>query len=337
LPLVEPLVLEVPLDLAHLASPDSTEGMLFAEEMLGEIRSAVYWEFGVVVPPLRVKIGGGLPAGRYRILLFEQPMGGGLLIKDRLAVKVGAEMPEGGVKVSWSLDEEYQWFEPSMEEALYDGDFVVMDALALMAHHFGVCVRRNLGELVNMETAQILIRALEKTHPALMETIYPDPVSLPILTAVLKRLAQEGVSLRHLDRIVAALGDWVPREGDPVLLTEYVRMELRREVSGRYARERMLPVYLASQSTEDEIRAGITRGDKGSFLSLDPEVTMEIQEKAKKIRHQFKGDGAYLVVLSSMEIRRYLRQILVLEVPDIVVLSYQELENSLQVQPLGEL
>ena len=63
--------------------------------------------------------------------------------------------------------------------------------------------------------AQILLRALEKTHPALVETLVPEPVTLPLLTAVLKRLAEEGVSLRHMDRIVAALGDWIPREGDP--------------------------------------------------------------------------------------------------------------------------
>jgi type III secretion protein V len=341
LPLVEPLIIELSTSLSSFASTETDDGIEFQEDLLGEVRSKIYWSTGVLLPPAKIRINSTLPENSYGIMIRERVVADGELAVNCLAVGIDkSTLMTMGIDIKplkWSSSQLFFWIDEDESELVYSEDAIVLEGATIIAHHLNEILRKNIYEFVNMDTAQILVNALGKTHPALVEECFPAPVSLPLITEILKRLAEEGVSLRHMDRILSSLNSWVAKEADPVVLTEYVRMELKGEVSGKYASGGSLPLFLASGNTEEEVRAGITRGDNGSFLALDPDVTLELQQMAKDINSKLSKESRPMVVLASMDIRRYLRQILVLEIPDIVVLSYQELDQSLQIQPMGEL
>ena len=75
-------------------------------------------------------------------------------------------------------------------------------------------MRRYGHELVGVQETQALLDGLERTHPALVREVVPKLVSPVVLTDVLRRLVEEGVSLRNLPDVLGALADWAPREHD---------------------------------------------------------------------------------------------------------------------------
>jgi type III secretion protein V len=156
-----------------------------------------------------------------------------------------------------------------------------------------------------------------------------------LLSDVLRRLAEEGVSLRGLREILGALAEWAPVERDPVALTEHVRSALRRQITAKYAGPSgALPVFLLDPMIEETIRESIHKTATGSYLALEPALSRDI---LAAVGRTVGGGGQSAVILTSAEIRRYVRRLVEAEYPQLAVLSYQELSPETQLQPLGRI
>ena len=137
--------------------------------------------------------------------------------------------------------------------------------------------RRYGHELFGLEETQALLDALERTHPALVREVVPKLISPVLLTDVLRRLVEEGISLRNLRDILGALAEWAPQERDPVALTEHVRVALRRAITYKHAGDAgVLAAYLLDPMIEDAIREGIQKTATGSYLALEPQISRDI-------------------------------------------------------------
>ena len=99
----------------------------------------------------------------------------------------------------------------------------------------------------------------------------------------------------------------------------------------------MLPVYLLDQDVEDTIRSGIRQTSAGSYLALDPSTSAQFVENVKHSVGKIGHLEHKPVLITSMDIRRYVRKLLELEVYDLAVLSHQELTEEITVQPLGRI
>jgi type III secretion protein V len=340
-PLIQPVILELSTNLSHLIE-DNEEGFYFKEELIGDIRSKLFWEFGTPLPPSKFRINYGLKDNHYRILINEIYEGKGEILEDKTAVSLDSqrlkELDIEYSRVNFSLKHlNFYWITSDDSSKVYDENIEILEPQNLISKHLYEVVKENLFSLLTMDGVSILLKALEKSEPYLVEECFPTPVTLPLLTQILKRLVEEKVSVRPLGVILSSLNNWVKKEKDPVVLTEYVRMELKKEISGKLSSDGFLPVYLTSTNVEEEVSVGIQRNDNGSFLSIDPDITMEIQENCRKMYDDRNDKNLKMVILCSMEIRRYLRQLLVIEIPDIEVISFQELDAKIQIQPLGEL
>ena len=138
-------------------------------------------------------------------------------------------------------------------------------------------MRRYGHELFGLEETQGLLDALERTHPALVREVVPKLISPVLLTDVLRRLVEEGISLRNLRDILGALAEWAPQERDPVALTEHVRVALRRAITYKYAGDAgVLAAYLLDPMIEDAIRDAIQKTATGSYLALEPQISRDI-------------------------------------------------------------
>jgi type III secretion protein V len=198
-------------------------------------------------------------------------------------------------------------------------------------------LRRHAHEFVGIQEAQALLDLLEKTHPALVREVVPKISSAQLVADVLRRLVEEGVAIRDLRAILGALAEWGRAEKDPVILTEYVRAALRRQLSFQYARGgRTLAAWLIEPMIEDAIRGAITKTQTGSFLALEPDLSRDVLAAFRRAFVE-RPAGAPPVVLTSMEIRRYVKKLVEIEHPDCVVLSYQELAPTINIQPVGRI
>ncbi|HMF41313.1 MAG TPA: flagellar biosynthesis protein FlhA [Polyangia bacterium] len=210
------------------------------------------------------------------------------------------------------------------------------DAGARLGDEVLALVRRYGHELFGLEETQALLDALERTHPALVREVVPKLISPVLLTDVLRRLVEEGISLRNLPDILGALAEWAPQERDAVALTEHVRVALRRAITYKHAGDAgVLAAYLLDPMIEDAIREGIQKTPTGSYLALEPQISRDIIAAVRRALGPEGSNGA--VLLTGVEIRRYVRRLVEVEHPNLAVLSFQELAPEAQIRPIARI
>jgi len=318
---------------------DSSEGGRLMNELIPGLRELVFNELGVMLPGINVRAGAGGGTG-YRVLLADVPLAQGLIPAGTVLALAGPERLAG---VGPCEEVEAPGVAPPVcrvpaeaEPLLRQAGIETVDAVTAMVLHLGQVLRTYAHELVGIQETQQLLDGLERTHPSLVHEVVPKVVSLQTLSEVLRRLLEEGVPIRNLPQILEALADWGTTERDPVVLVEHVRAALRRQISHHYVPDGgALQVLMLDPLIEQAVRESIQRTDRGSYLAMEPELCRDIVQAVKQRLQAFAPDEPFPVVLTSMEIRRYVRRLLEVELPDLAVLSYNELLPQVQIKPVA--
>ncbi|MCE9667520.1 flagellar biosynthesis protein FlhA [Myxococcus stipitatus] len=325
---VSPLTLDLAPDLTALAQED---GGAFVHKTLNAVRDELFFELGVRVPGVRVRTHAAyLSAGEYRILVDEVPAGGGRLLAGALyALAPPEELAFLQVKAEPAVEPMTgraisRVFE-SGRAALELAQVQVLRAGELLADHLRGVLRLRAAELLGLQDVQGLLEGLEARSPALVKEAL-QKVPLPLLTDVLRRLLQEGVSIRDMRAILEALVA-PTTEGDAAALAERCRQALRRYLSHKFAPSGPLYAYLVDPEVEEVLRSAGPRG-----AAPDPTRVAEILEGVRQV-----ASGGRAVLLTAPDVRRSLRKLCEGAFPDVAVLTYGELEGGLQVRPIGRL
>ena len=170
----------------------------------------------------------------------------------------------------------------------------------------------------------------------MVDELIPGVMKLAEVQQILQMLLREGVPIRQLGPILETLGDYAPRTKEPILLTEYVRHRLARSICTRYRdAENRLYVVTLDPALEDRIRAGFEHNEHGLFVRMSPqavEATCRLiaagVEKLTLANHP-------PVVLVSPQIRAALRQMTVPHLPQLVVLSYNEITRDTKIESVA--
>jgi type III secretion protein V len=337
-----PLLLPVAIDLSSVLSKSllPSAGLDRMErELLPAARERFFSETGIPLPAVSVRPNAaGLAAGAYVLRLQEVPMargevvpGGGLALDtlDHLrAMGIAAEPavhPEGR-PAAWIPAGELSVARLRGVPTLAAEEVIVLHLLQVL--------RRYGHEFVGIQETQVLLDQLARTQPALVREVVPKVVSPALLTEILRRLASEGISLRSLREILGALAERAPTDSDPGSLTEHARAALRRQITFAHAGESgVLRAYFLDPIIEDTVREAIQHGTKGSTLALEPEISSDI---VKAVGRAVADNGAPVIVTTA-DIRCHVRHLLESEHPKVAVLSYQEIEPDVKLQPLGRI
>jgi type III secretory pathway component EscV len=181
-----------------------------------------------------------------------------------------------------------------------------------------------------------MLEQLEGPFPATVQEVVPRQVSLQQLTEVLKRLAEEGISIRNLRGILEILADRARGETDPIVLTERVREGLSRFITHQVARpDGSVVAYLVDRELEDIVSGAVRHAPDGSYLALPPDVTREILAAVRRCVQSDIEKGKTPVLLADQSVRRYIKRLVSLEFPECMVLGFQELDPAHKIQPLG--
>jgi type III secretion protein V len=229
------------------------------------------------------------------------------------------------------------WVPEAAAAAARAAGLEVVPGLDALVAHLEQVLRRRASHFVGVQETQALLDGLEATHPALVRAVVPRTVGIPLLTDVLRRLVDEGVSIRNARLILEALLEWGEHEKDPVALTELVRSSLRRAITFQHTGgEAALAVYLLTPDIEDAVRGAVQRSSTGTYLALDPELGREIVGAIRSAVARPPG-GRDAVILTQPDVRRFVRKLIEVQVPHAAVLSYQELEPTVVVKPLARI
>jgi type III secretion protein V len=291
-----PLTVELGPALAAALMPDG-DGDRLAARLAPRLAARVTGELGFPLPPLAARAAAtGLGPLEFVLRLDGVPLARGEAARDRPAA----------------------------------------DAEAALGDHLLALVRRHGHELLGIEQAAALVRALEQTHPVLVREVFPKLVSPAVLAEVLRGLLAEGVPLVQLDRILEAVARWAPSERDPAALVERTRAALRRVISFRHAAaDGVLAVHLLDATVEQAIREAVQRSEAGSHLALEPQLAREIIAAVGRATAEQPTSPAGPVLVVAGDIRRHVRHLVEAEHPHIAVLSHAELDPSAKVRTLG--
>lgn len=309
---------------------------------LVQVRKALYLDLGVPFPGIYLRFNQNLHSGKYQILLQEVPMSDGVIRPGYLYVRETEEnlalfgIPFESVQKPPDRRAAF-WVPLEFQPKLVEAGISSMEPPKLLSFHISLVLRRYASDFMGLQETKGLLTRMEGEFGELVREVQ-RVIPPQRIAEVLQRLVQEDISVRNLRLIFQALIEWAPKEKDTLVLSEYVRIALRRYISYKFSGgQNILVVYLLEPQTEETIRKAIRQTSGGSFLALDPATSKKLVDEIKA-----KAGGSVQrertpVLLTSMDIRRFLRKLVELELPDLPVLSHQELTEEINIQPLGRI
>jgi flagellar biosynthesis protein FlhA len=303
------------------------------------IRRQFALEMGLVVPVIRIRDNIQLRPNEYVIKIKGNEVARGELLLDHyLAMSPGIEdnsivgiptkEPAFGLPALWIPDN-------MREQAEFSG-YTVVDPPSVVATHLTEVLRKHASELLGRQETKQLIDSLREHSPALVEEVVPSQMSIGEIQKVLINLLREKISIRDLVTIMETLADYVTYTKDPDILTEYVRQALARQITNQYKTPHgPIKVITLNPNVEKLVVDNIQSSEQGAYLALDPRISQQIYQKLAEQVQSLAAMGNAPILLTSPNIRMHIRKLIERVLPDVAVLSFNELDSTVDVQSGG--
>lgn len=336
-----PVVLEVGSALSTLLRKDK-QGMSFIDQMIPKMRHTLYQDLGVRFPGVHVRTDSPvLEPNEYAIHLNEVPIvRGKVVLKHVLTNETEETLRRYNIPFTvskGSLGMPAIWVDEKHLPVLQKAHIRFWTGLEVLILHISKFYRQHAHEFIGIQEVRAILEFIEKSFPDLSKEV-TRLVPLQKLTEILRRLVQEQISIKDLRTILEALTEWAQTEKDTVLLTEYVRISLKRYISYKYSLgQTVLSAYLLDPEIEDMVRGAVKQTSAGSYLALDQDSIQLILHSMRTIIKPTPPGGQPPVMLTATDARRFVRKLIEQEFPDLPVLSYQEIVPEIRIQPLGRI
>ncbi len=336
-----PVVLEVGSAISLLIRKDK-QGITFIDQMIPKMRHALYQDLGVRFPGVHVRTDSlSLESNEYGIHLNEVPiLRGKIILKHLLTNETEETLRRYNVPFITSagtMGMPSLWVDQKYQEILQKASIRFWTGLEVIILHLSKFYRQYASDFIGIQEVRAILEFIEKSFPDLTKEV-TRLVPLQKLTEILRRLVQEQISIKDLRTVLEALSEWAQTEKDTVLLTEYVRSSLKRFISYKYSMgQSVLSVYLLDPEIEDMVRGAIKQTSAGSYLALDPDSVQMILHSMRNVVVPTPPGGQPPVLLTAIDVRRFVRKLIEGEFPDLAVVSYQEIVPEIRIQPLGRI
>lgn len=305
------------------------------------LRKALYYDLGVPFPGIHLRFRNEMQQDSYTILLQEIPMSKGWLPAGKVLVREPARsLDMMGFK--YETGEQFLpgaesiWVESDRTPLLDKAGMTYLTSAQVLTFHLSFLLKKHAETFIGMQETRYLLTQMDQRYSELVKEVQRI---MPIqkIAEILQRLVQEQISIRNLRTILESFIEWGQKEKDSVMLTEYVRTALKRQISYQYSGgQNVLSAYMLDPSVEETIRNAIRQTSSGSYLALPPETSSKIVTNLVHEVGDLEDRNPRPVLITSMDIRRYVRKMIELELYELPVLSYQELTQEITIQPLGK-
>ncbi|MBE7171222.1 MAG: FHIPEP family type III secretion protein [Williamsia sp.] len=327
------------------------------------MRDGMYYETGIAYPPFRFMLSEelpedsfcfqsnsfvsiplkGLPAENY-LLANGSPEQLGLLGMTG----TGSTHPVTGLPATIMAASDQK----KAEEAGY----TTWDALGYFILCFSSYLRKNGWIYLNRKSVVNQLQSLKLFYPAIIELLEKARL-VALCTKVLRLLAREGLSVRNLRLILEAMleADCIVADGQKLIIfderipvqqqeisdwkmeaensVEFVRGRLKRSISQQYTKgQSSLMVYILDAAIEETINpkhSPSNRPDAAWIKKFVDAVWNEVDSLPSSAQQP--------VVLTNINVRPHVKSLLEKRMPDLAVLSYQDLSPELNIQPLAKI
>ncbi|NLE37540.1 MAG: EscV/YscV/HrcV family type III secretion system export apparatus protein, partial [Pirellulaceae bacterium] len=332
----DPVELELGVGLVKLADRQRGGDLL---RHVQSIRRDLASKLGIILPKVRIRDNLQLGRNEYRINIGGMPVAGGEVSPNRL-LAIGPGTLEGDMPGLPTEDPAHGrpalWIEHDVRDRARQAGCTVVEPSGVIAEHLTATMARHADELLTRDATRHLIDELKKTSPTVVEELIPGAMKLAEVQQVLQMLLRENVSIRRLELILEALGDAALRTSDPIALVEHVRSRLARTLCAAYRdSENRLRAATLDPEIEDQIREGVERTEDGLCVRMSPQAVEEIRRHVAEQIEPLVQSNRPPVLLVEPLVRPAVRRITAAAMPELAVLSYNEITRDTIVESVG--
>jgi flagellar biosynthesis protein FlhA len=333
---VDPIKIELGYGLISLADQNQGGDLLSRIQI---IRQQTATKMGFIVPVIRVVDNMRLKANEYRILIRESEIARYDMIGDHfLAMNPGLveEEVDGIATTEPAFGLQALWVSKNNRDKAERLGYTIVEPSAVLATHLTEIIMAHADELVTREDTQNLLDNLKETSKTVVDELVPSVMTLGEVQKILHNLLRERVSTRNLEVILETLADYSPKTKDLEILTEYTRHSLSRQICAHYVDEEgVLRVATLVPELEQEILNATQNIESSEYIPIDPGRVQAISENVAKAIQPLVSSGYDPVLLTSAQIRRFLKRMIEGHVPKVVVLSFNEIDPAVKLESLG--
>ncbi|AZI36403.1 flagellar biosynthesis protein FlhA [Caenibius tardaugens NBRC 16725] len=291
--------------------------------------------FGIAFPTVRFIDANDIGTLDYRIAIHGVTYGNGQLYPHRmLAIAQRDDAPRmAGIE---GRDPAFGipglWIEPDLARDATEAGYSVIDPETVLITHFGQIMKMEVATLLTRAVTGDLLDQLRTRQPGLVEELVPNVMTISDVQRILQNLLQERVSIANLDLIVETLVDVGRTERDPLALTEQVRQALSTAIcNGLRGHNAQLSVLSLDPRLENQIIAGLNTRE-ASALGIEPRLAEQLLRKLAPLAEAMLRQGKAPVLLCAGPIRRILLKLTQRSIPQLAILSVDEIPLRLALQ-----
>ncbi len=334
---VEPIEMEFGYSLIPLAD-ESAGGMLIERVVI--FRKQFALDMGMVFPSIRMRDNQHINPNQYVIKIKGEIVAQAEVLVDHyLALDSGNVTREidGIDTVEPAFNIPAKWIHESDKMAADIAGYTLIDPTSVIITHLSEIIKSHAYELLSRQDVKTMLDKLKATNPTVVEDIVPGIVTVQYLQKVLCILLKEGVPIRDLQTILETLADNQHTLKDVDITTEYVRQALKRTITRRFAEGGQIRVLTLDTETENKIVASVKKSEQGSYLAMEPQAIQQLVTSINTQIDKIKDIVSAPIVLTSPIVRIYFKKLIDQFIPNITVLSFNEIDNSVQIQAVGNI
>lgn len=318
---------------------DEGSGGNFLERIV-MFRKTYAQEMGIVIPSVQLKDSARLNPNQYSIKFKGEEVAQGDVLVDHFLAISSVEINDNidGIEtVEPAFGLPAKWISEDKRIQAEIAGYTLIDPTSVIVTHLSEVIKNHVHELLTRSEVNNILTNLKKTNESLVNDLVPSVITVTTLQKVLANLLREHVSIRDMETILETLADFAPSIRDLDVLTEYVRQALKRTITRKFSEGNSLKVVTLDANVENMIMNSVKKVDNGSYLALEPSVIQNIVQATTREVDKIKDLVPYSVVLTSPIVRTYFKKLVDQFYPNIVVLSFNELDNNVQIQSLGNI
>jgi len=336
---VDPIEVEIGYGLISLVD-EKQGGNLF--QKISSTRKLIALEYGVLIPPVRVRDNLQLPPNEYIIKIKGNIVSHYDIYPDRL-LAMNSGMSEDSLTGIETTDPAFgmqsYWIVKEEKERAEMIGYTVVDSISVLSTHLQEVLKKNFDKILSRQEVKQLLENIKKDYPAVVEEIIPEVLNLGMIQKVLQNLLKENIPIKDFVQILEALIDYSKTTKNVDVLTEYVRHTIGETISSIYKDSNGI---IHATALSEDLESAITKSlqaqkDNIVTLGLHPNILRELNQQLQIYMEKFSKLGYPSILITSATIRPYFYRLVNSSFPDLTILSFTELPANVELEFIGKI
>ncbi len=320
------------------------KSLILPEELnlaFNSVKQEVYDDIGVPVPKIALQLSPNVKNNHYIIHIHDMPTAGGELKYDRAFIQSNNEIltkKEISFEQSELFGNKGFWVDYEDLIKLPPHEYDLTTSTKIISSHLTQLIKSNAGKFIGIQEVHSLLNKIESEYSELIKEVQ-KVLTLPKISEIMRRLAQENVPIRDIRQILEVLAERAETEPNIIPLTEFVRASLKEHISFRFSDDdHVMSAFVLNIELEQAIQDSLRQSPSGLFLEMTEEVSTSInQQITQQLETLNPQENIKPVIITSSQIRPFLRSHLEEKFNSLPVLSRSEVTASITINLLTEL